>query len=141
MLGEEEELRAAQPRLLSAEEAVASLTCLASFAKNYLPILFNTISSSSQVRAKGRREKGVDGDWQEERPLLLETVGEYAKITEGTRLNGLFQNVMKKLLTAAAAGGDSMTDETEVRSCSCSLPRPLPLLIHLHPSLASLVAL
>ncbi|EKX52346.1 hypothetical protein GUITHDRAFT_134032 [Guillardia theta CCMP2712] len=93
---EEEE----EPRLLSAEEAAASLTCLASFAKNYLPILFNTISSSSQ----------------EERPLLLETVGEYAKITESSRLNGLFQNVMKKLLTAAAAGGDPMTDEPELEA-------------------------
>eukprot|EP00960_Hanusia_phi_P030681 748789-Hanusia_phi.AAC.1 len=57
--GRDDELSMGQSRLLSAEEAAASLNCLGSFAKNYLPILFNTISSSSQVKQR-REEVGKD---------------------------------------------------------------------------------
>jgi hypothetical protein len=73
---------------------------LASFSKNFLPILFNTASSVGMA----------------ERPLLLETISEYAHRSEASRLTALFQNVMKKLLTAASGEADAMLDQAETES-------------------------
>ncbi len=76
------------------------MATLASFSKNFLPILFNTASSVGMA----------------ERPLLLETISEYAHISEASRLTALFQNVMKKLLTAASGEADAMLDQAETES-------------------------
>ena len=61
--------------LVSPELAARSTATLTSFAKNFLPILFNAASTATVT----------------ERPLLLEVISEYAQIAEPGRLTGLFQ--------------------------------------------------
>jgi len=101
--------------MVSPEAAARGTATIASFSKNFLPILFNAASTAPIA----------------ERPLLLETICEYAQVTEAPRLTALFQNVMKKLLTAAA-GGDEMTDETESETTKILL---LDLALSLMPAL------
>jgi ribosomal RNA-processing protein 12 len=101
--------------MVTAEAAARGTAAIASFAKNFLPILFNAASTVPIA----------------ERPLLLETICEYAQITEAPRLTALFQNVMKKLLTAAAADGE-MTDDTETETSKILL---LDLALSLMPAL------
>ena len=101
--------------MVTAEAAARGTAAIASFAKNFLPILFNAASTVPIA----------------ERPLLLETICEYAQITEAPRLTALFQNVMKKLLTAAAADGE-MTDHTETETSKILL---LDLALSLMPAL------
>ena len=100
--------------LISKDVAEKGSATLAGFAKNFLPILFNAASTVPV----------------NERPLLLDIISEYSQIAEPARLTALFQNVMKKLLTAAT--GDDMADEIEAETTKILL---LDLALSLMPAL------
>jgi len=100
--------------LISKDVAEKGSATLAGFAKNFLPILFNAASTVPV----------------NERPLLLDIISEYSQIAEPARLTALFQNVMKKLLTAAT--GDNMADEIEAETTKILL---LDLALSLMPAL------
>ena len=71
--------------------AQSNLAILASYAKNFLPLLFNLVSRT-----------------EHKRDVVLECVECYASISDAVTINALFKRVLQRLLeadTAAAGGG------------------------------------
>ena len=85
-----------QPRL-SKEAGQANCTALSTYAKNFLPILFNVAAQTPVPQ----------------RPQVLDAIEAYVSITDQARISQFFTNVMKKLLSASAGEGDSAMDTDE----------------------------
>lgn len=98
MADEGDEAGQAEPRL-SKEAGEANCAALSTYAKNYLPILFNVAAQTPVPQ----------------RPLVLEAIEAYVSITDQQRISQFFTNVMKKLLSASAGEGDSAMDTDEER--------------------------
>eukprot|EP00898_Chlorokybus_atmophyticus_P003439 jgi/Chlat1/4096/Chrsp26S04132 len=91
----------------TAQEAEQNITAIASFSKNFLPILFNIFVS-------------LPPEGQEEVQALI---AEMAAITPADQLSGFFRTVMKKLLQAASEDNTEHGMEVDGKSSKPSTVR------------------
>ena len=78
------------------EVARENLSTLSSYAKNFLPLLFNLVS-----RGECHRD------------VVLTCIEAYAAISDGATINSLFKRALKKMLEANAAALANTADEAE----------------------------
>eukprot|EP01133_Synstelium_polycarpum_P004379 gene4379-5123_t len=74
---------------MPADKAIAAITAVAPYSRNFLPILFNIFPTSTQ----------------EQRGAILEAIEAYVSISDAATLNALFKTLVAKLLEALAAEG------------------------------------
>jgi len=79
--------------VLTLATAQSNLSILSSFAKNFLPLLFNLVS-----RIEHKRD------------VVLECVESYASISDATTINALFKRVLQRLLEADTAAMSGVVD-------------------------------
>jgi hypothetical protein len=89
----------------------AELKAVSGFAKNFLPLLFNLARS-------------VDEDHSRE--AVLDTVEQFASVSDGPLLNQLFQRVLQKFLEASSAGAEEEKVSARLADVLCALCRGGP---------------
>ena len=82
------------PSAVDDDTARGNLATLASYAKNFLPLLFNLVSRQ-----------------EHQRDVVLACVEVYAGIADGPTINSLFKRALKRMLEANAAAAESAAGE------------------------------